>query len=167
MRMMPGTRCPKAAKINTVLLALASWAVTALLAGCPSGPPVIVIEAPEAKLSPSLSGVASVFMTINNTGGTDDLLMDARAEVAGAVTELHDIQDGKMVKIASVPVPAGSRVVLRPARHHIMILNLPKEAKEGFAFQLALSFKKSGQKILPLTLQNYPSRRTVLQDSSQ
>jgi hypothetical protein len=42
-------------------------------AGRTQGMPVITIESVEARLSPMLIGVASVFMKIGNTGGGDDM----------------------------------------------------------------------------------------------
>ena len=57
-----------------------------------------------------------------------------------------------MVKVDSINIPAGDTVVLRPARHHIVILNLPKDVKDGLKFTITLLFRKSGEKQLPLEL---------------
>ncbi len=123
-----------------------------LLVGCKAGTPVLAFESVEANRSPVLVGVASVFMRIENSGGADDSLVSARIDVPGAIAELHDIRDGKMVKVESIEIPARNSVVLRPARQHIMILNLPKDVKDGFRFTVTLSFKKSGEKQLPIEL---------------
>jgi len=131
-------------------------------AGCKVKTPVIRIESPEAAISPLLIGVASVFMKIVNSGGADDLLVNARAEVQGTITELHDIQDGKMVRVESIAIPSDSTVLLRPARHHIMILKLPADLKEGSEFSLVLIFKRSGEKRLRLPLQSFSPGRERL-----
>jgi copper(I)-binding protein len=120
------------------------------VAGCKERQPVIVIEASEAKLSPALIGVVSVFMKINNTGNADDALLGARTDIPGAVVELHNIEDGKMVKVEHIAIPADSQVLLRAARHHIMILGMPKGTREGTRFELVLTFKRSGDRTISL-----------------
>lgn len=132
-------------------------------AGCKEKTPVIQIESAEATISPMLVGVASIFMKIVNSGGADDTLVAARTEVQGTITELHDIRDGKMVKVESIAIPPDSTVLLRPARHHIMILKLPADMKEGSQFSLVLTFKRSGEKRLPLQLQPFARSRGKLQ----
>ena len=57
-----------------------------------------------------------------------------------------------MAKVETIDIPAGETIVPRPARQHIMILNLPKDAKDGFKFTVTLTFRKSGEKSLPLEL---------------
>lgn len=143
-----------------LLCILVSGLLAFAAGGCKERVPVIRIEAPEAAISPMLVGVASVFMRIVNTGGGDDVLLSARADVPQAITELHDIQDGKMVKVESISIPADSTTVLRPARFHIMIFNLPKNVQEGYSFDLLLKFKKSGEKRVSLQLASFaPGRK--------
>jgi copper(I)-binding protein len=122
------------------------------LPACESGPPVITIEAPEAKTSPMLIGVASVFMEIRNAGTGGDSLIDASAGIPGTITELHDMEDGKMVKVDAIAIPSDSTVMLRPAAHHIMIFKIPRNFQEGHEFSLTLTFKKSGEKTVRLVL---------------
>lgn len=121
-------------------------------AGCQKGTPVIAIESPQAALSPMLIGVASIFMAINNSGDAGDALLSATADIPGAVTEMHDIIDGKMVKVDSIEIPAGAQVELRPGKHHIMVLRMPKDVKAGSEFNLRLKFKKTGEKTIPMRL---------------
>ncbi len=99
-------------------------------------------------------------MKINNAGGAGDTLLNASAEIPGTVTELHDIQDGKMVKVGSIAIPAGETVMLRPARHHIMIFKLPDNAGEGYNLTLLLTFQKSGGMKIPLKLKNFGSHKS-------
>lgn len=133
------------------------------LSGCKPAAPVIAIEAPEAAISPAFVGVVSVFMKIANTGGGEDALIGARTDIPGTVTELHDIREGKMVTVESIPIPAKDGVVLRPAKYHIMIFKLPKTMKEGSPLNLYLTFKKSGEKTVPLELINFAPGRKPLQ----
>ncbi len=135
-----------------------------ITAGCKERTPSISVDSPEAAISSAFVGVASVFMKISNAGGADDTLFSASAEVPGTITELHDIQEGKMVKVDKVGIPAGETVTLRPARHHIMIFKLPKDAGEGYAFTLLLSFQKSGSIKIPLKLMKFTARRPPLRN---
>lgn len=112
--------------------------------------PRIDIRGQEAKLSPAMLGVSSVFMTIENSGNGDDNLLSARASFPGAVVELHDVKDGRMVKTDKIRVPAGSTVELKPKSLHIMMFKLPKDLKEGSELTLSLTFEISGEKQVPV-----------------
>jgi copper(I)-binding protein len=125
---------------------LAIGAAAALAAGCRSGAPRIRIDAPEARLSPMLGGACSIFMTIANPGDGDDALVGARAELPGAVTQIHAIRDGRMVESKKLVVPAGGALELKPGGLHIMVFNLPKESSAGSEFTLHLRFQRSGER---------------------
>jgi copper(I)-binding protein len=114
--------------------------------GACSRAPRIAIAGQEARLSPALVGVCSVFMKIENPGNGDDALVDARAEVPGTVTQIHDVRDGKMVKSDKIRVPARAVVEMRPGGLHIMVFNLPKDTGKGYEFTLRLVFETSGEK---------------------
>jgi hypothetical protein len=104
------------------------------------------IDGPEARLSPMLAGVCSIFMTIANAGTGDDALVEARADVPGAVTQIHAVQDGRMVERTKLVVPAGGVLELKPGGLHIMVFNLPKDTGAGFEFTLHLRFERSGER---------------------
>jgi copper(I)-binding protein len=114
--------------------------------GCRSGVPSIEIESPQALLSPYIIGSASVFLEIVNNGNGADTLISARVDIPGTLTELHDTDDGKMVKTEDIPIPPGGAVRLRPGGPHIMIFKLPKDVKTGSTLPLTILFKKSGEK---------------------
>jgi copper(I)-binding protein len=111
-----------------------------------SGTPRIRIDEPEAKLSPMLVGVCSIFMKIANPGDGDDALVDVQADVPGAVTQLHAMRDGKMVEAGKLVVPANGTLELRPGGPHVMVFNLPKGSGAGYEFTLRLRFRTSGEK---------------------
>jgi copper(I)-binding protein len=125
---------------------LAMGAAGALAAGCRSGTPRIRIDAPEARLSPMLGDACSIFMTIANPGDGDDALVDARADVPGAVTQIHAVRDGRMVQSDRLVVPAGGALELKPGSLHIMVFHLPKESAAGYEFTLRLRFQRSGER---------------------
>lgn len=124
---------------------IATAAVAACSAGA-SGTPRLRIEPAEARLSPMLVGVCSIFMTIANPGDGDDALVEARADVPGAITEIHAVQDGRMVQRSKLVVPAGGALELKPGGLHIMVFNLPKDSGAGYEFSLRLRFEKSGER---------------------
>ncbi len=124
---------------------IAVGALAAISAGC-SGTPLIRIDAPDARLSPMLAGACSIFMTIANPGDGDDALVDARADVPGAVTQIHAIRDGRMVSSEKLVVPARGALELKPGGLHIMVFNLPKDSGAGFEFTVHLRFQRSGEK---------------------
>lgn len=141
----------------------ASWllvigSIITIMTGCKTGDPVIAIESPQAALSPMMLGTGSVFMKILNTGTADDILLNAHAEISSSITELHDVQDGKMVKVENIRIPSASAIELRPGSLHIMIFKMPKDVKEGYEFSLVLNFKKSGARTLRLKLTSYASK---------
>jgi copper(I)-binding protein len=148
----------------TVMAAVVFFSVFLLPGGCKEAVPVLAIESPEAAISPMWLGAASVFMKIANTGGGDDILVSARTDIPGTITEMHDIRDGKMVKVESISIPAKEGVVLRPAKYHLMIFKMPKTMKEGAKLTLFLTFKKSGEKAISLELTTFAPGRRAMQN---
>lgn len=120
--------------------------------GASPGFPQIKIEGQQARLSPVMSGVGSIFMKIKNSGNCDDNLLDAKVSIPGAITELHDIKDGKMVKKQKILIPSKSVIELKPMSSHIMVFKMPRDIKEGHEFILYLMFEKSGEKQVPVRI---------------
>jgi hypothetical protein len=130
---------------SILLCAAVVMGITLSMGAC-SRSPQIEVKGQEAILSPVLLGVCSIFMKIENSGNGADTLVDAKLNIPNTVTELHDVQDGKMMKQEHIPIPAKSVVQLRPGRQHIMVFKLPKEVREDEEFVLYLRFEKSGEK---------------------
>jgi copper(I)-binding protein len=120
-----------------------------IIAGCNSAPPNIQISDVVAAPSPVMRGVVSVFMRIENKGGSDRLVR-ASTDVADSIVELHDIDDGKMVKVKSIKIPSNGKVEMIPGGLHVMIFNLPKDITSNYKFTLHLDFEKSGRKSIIL-----------------
>ncbi len=135
----------KIRKIISVLLFLV------IIAGCVQKPPDIQAGDIVAVSSPIMRGVVSVFMKISNNGGRDDLV-SAKTDIQGTIVELHDVKDGKMVKVKNIKIPFNGRVEMVPGGLHIMIFKLPDEIKEGSEFTLYLGFEKSGEKAVKLKI---------------
>jgi copper(I)-binding protein len=126
------------------LLALGAGLVAA--AACSGGTPRIRLDAAEARLSPSLVGVASIFLTIANPGDGDDALLGAQVDAPGAVTQIHAVRGGRMVESGRLVVPANGALELRPGGLHIMVFNLPRSTGPGDALTLRLRFETSGER---------------------
>ena len=136
---------------NVLLLSIVSSLMAAGIGAC-SRVPHIEIEKQEARLSPVLLGVCSVFLRIENSGNGDDKLVGARVDIPGTITEVHDVRDGKMIKREEIPIPAKSAVELRPGGLHIMVFKLPEHARVGYEFRLGLVFERSGEKLLSVSI---------------
>ncbi|OGW43388.1 MAG: hypothetical protein A2X57_04960 [Nitrospirae bacterium GWD2_57_8] len=121
--------------------------------GCTNKAPDIRIEKASAQVSPAMLGVASVFMNIVNSGGKD-VLLSSKTDVKGTVTELHDIKDGKMVKVERIDVPSSGIGQLKSGSLHIMIFNLPKDLKPGSSIRLVLVFEKAGEMALTVAMES-------------
>ncbi len=99
----------------------------------------------------SLKGVpnSAAYMTITNTGETDDTLVAAATDVSEAV-ELHTMtmEDGvmRMRRLENgVPAPAGETVGLEPGGKHIMLIGLKNRLEAEETFAMTLTFERAGE----------------------
>jgi len=124
--------------------------VLLLAVGCgvPNSTPVITVEDPFARPSPSEGGNGGAFMTIVNAAGTADRLISAQSPASKTV-ELHETTevDGVM-KMRPVPggfeVPANGRLELKPGGKHVMLIGLTAPLAAGQTIEITLNFEKSG-----------------------
>ena len=126
--------------------------MAAVLAACQSGPPQISIDGAKAELSPAIVGEAMVTMNIRNRGGSD-VLTGVKTDIPGAKVLFHVMQGERMVSAETVRVPAKSDLKFEMGGSHIMIEDMPRTMKDGSPFKLVLVFQKSGEKMMPLSLQ--------------
>lgn len=105
----------------------------------------IVVSDPWARASVTATGAA--YLTLENTGGADDALVEVRSDVAEKV-EIHDMtMDGmvmRMRKLDRLALPAGETVRLAPGGLHIMLIRLHGPLAEGDAVPLTLVFETAG-----------------------
>lgn len=89
-----------------------------------------------------------VYLSIRNTGSTDDALTGVATPIAG-MPMLHEtvVTDGiaSMPHAMSVPVPAGQTVELAPGGFHAMLMGLTQALKKGETYPLTLTFAKAGE----------------------
>lgn len=98
---------------------------------------------------------SAVYMTITNEGDADDTLIAAATTVA--TTELHESMEHEdhvvsMEHVHEVPIPAGETVLFEPGGLHIMLMDLAEELATGDTFDLTLTFAKSGEVVVEVTV---------------
>lgn len=89
----------------------------------------------------------SVYLTIENAGTRPDQLIAAHTPAAEEA-ELRSHRTGEVVgrarRVASVLLPAGARVVLRPGGEHIALIDVKAPLRPGDSLALLLMFEKAG-----------------------
>lgn len=98
--------------------------------------------------------VAGGFVTIANSGATDDRLTGGSAAFASEV-QVHEMtMEGDVMKMRHLPdglaIPAGGNVVLKPGSFHLMFMGLKQPLTEGDTVTVDLTFEKAGTVALPL-----------------
>jgi copper(I)-binding protein len=144
---------------SSIIMRVTAVLVVMLVAGCTSQPPQIIIEGQYANLSPIFIGAGSIFFKIKNTGGRD-ALVGAAVAIPNAVIELHDVKDGRMVRVDKIVIPSRDTMDLRPGGHHIMIFNMPRTVQEGSELNLTLRFERSGEKQVPIRFEKEQDARS-------
>lgn len=92
--------------------------------------------------------VGAGYVTIVNTGKTDDQLVSASSPVS-AKTEIHSMtMDGGVMKMRPLPnglaIPAGKTTSLKPGGYHIMLIGLKAPLVEGTLVPMTLKFARAG-----------------------
>ena len=127
------------------ILALLFAFATSSAAWAADGP--ITIEQPWARPTAASVVNGAAYLTIKNTGKTDDTLTGAETSAA-AKAELHESSmEGNVMKmrpLGDVTVPAGGSVAFKPGGKHIMLLGLKAPLMAGQSFSLTLHFKSAG-----------------------
>ncbi|MCJ8139846.1 copper chaperone PCu(A)C [Falsirhodobacter halotolerans] len=100
--------------------------------------------------------VGGGYLTIRNTGTTDDVLLAAGLDVA-QTSSLHKMEmtDGimRMAPLdGGLPIPAGGTVDLQPSGNHIMFERLTGPLVEGETLPLTLTFRDAGTVTVPMTV---------------
>jgi periplasmic copper chaperone A len=100
------------------------------------------------RASPKVANAGAGFLTISNSGKTDDKLIGASADVSKTV-ELHThIKDGEIMRmrqVQSIAVPAGGAAQLKPGGDHVMFIDLKGPLMEGDKVPVTLVFEKAGK----------------------
>jgi copper(I)-binding protein len=96
-----------------------------------------------------MGGNSAIYFIVDNPSAQEDVLLSASSDGAEAV-ELHlskmDSEGTmKMQQQDSVPIPAKSKVELKPGGLHIMLIKLKSDLKAGDTISLILKFHHAGE----------------------
>jgi len=108
----------------------------------------IMVDDAWARARGATAKIAGAFMTIKNMSAQDDRLLSAKSDISKRV-EIHTTKmvDGvmKMMQLKEgIAVKSGAEVMLKPGGYHVMFLGLSGALPEGSSFPVTLSFEKSG-----------------------
>lgn len=106
-----------------------------------------------ARATPPNVTVGAVFMRI--ASNTADELLRVNTSVASKA-ELHSVteRDGRfeMRQLQTLPVPANQAVELTPTGLHIMLVGLKAPLQAKTRFELTLTFKNAGERIVSVSV---------------
>lgn len=108
----------------------------------------IFVEQAWARLAPGGSGMGSVYLTLHNMSGQDDLLLAVDCSIAKS-TAIYEtnVTDG-LASMEPSPLgmnlPSHGEVVMRPGGIHIMMSGVAKDTKVGSLLSVKLVFRDAG-----------------------
>ncbi|MEM8571958.1 MAG: copper chaperone PCu(A)C [Pseudomonadota bacterium] len=108
----------------------------------------IIIDHPMAFETAATARAAGGFLTLTNTGDTDDRLIAVRADFPRM--ELHTTieEDSimRMMQVEAIEIPAGETVALEPGGFHVMFMGLDGDPFEvGEKVPATLVFEQAGE----------------------
>jgi copper(I)-binding protein len=97
------------------------------------------------------------FLTIKNTGASDDMLIGVSSKISKR-TELHThIKDGDVMRMrrvkGGIKVPKNGHAELKSGGFHLMFIGLKAPLKSGTTFPVTLKFKNAGDITLNMNVQ--------------
>lgn len=109
----------------------------------------IDIHHPAVNATPPSAKVAAGYLTLKNSGSSDDTLVSVDAPTIANKVEIHEMKmtDGimKMRPLADgLDVPAGQEVALSPHGAHVMFMGLKQPLVAGEKYEATLHFKNAG-----------------------
>ena len=107
-----------------------------------------------ARATPAKAENGIAFLTIRSS--TPDRLLSVSSPVAKKA-ELHTMEMSGMVmkmrSLASLDIPAGQPVILKPSAEHIMLMDLNGPLREGQPCPLTLTFEKAGTRTVTVAVE--------------
>ena len=130
-----------------IAVALAALALAACGGSGGTSGGITVSEA-WARPSPMMERAGAAYLVLHNGGAADDKLLSVESDVAKAI-ELHETKESggmmQMSPVPNIPIPANSKVELKPGGLHVMLIGLNLELKAGDKVELTLNFEKAGK----------------------
>ncbi|KAA1179858.1 copper chaperone PCu(A)C [Rhizobium tropici] len=108
----------------------------------------LTISAPYVRAMVPGAPVGGGYMTITNTGNTDDRLVAASSPRAGTV-QIHEMRMDEDIMVMreladGLPIPAGKTIELKPGGYHVMFMKVTDRFIEGQTVKATLKFEKAG-----------------------
>lgn len=108
----------------------------------------LVIDHPVARETAATAMTGAGYMTVTNTGNTDDVLQAVRADFPRVM--MHDTKTvddiSKMVHLETLVIPAGEAVTFAPGGKHVMFMGLNGDPfEDGETVPATLVFKIAGE----------------------
>ncbi len=122
----------------------------------PAAVTVLQAEGATAFATAADATTGAVFLTLHNSGASDDRLIAASTAKAGVV-EIHEgfvDENGvmQMRKVDGISVPAGQMVQLKPGGYHIMLMQLNGPLSLGETFDVTLDFENGPDVTVPVSI---------------
>ncbi|MEL6585205.1 MAG: copper chaperone PCu(A)C [Pseudomonadota bacterium] len=130
------------------------------------------IEGPMLRATPPNAPVAGGFVTVENTGTADDILIAATiADDVAAMVELHEMEltDGimSMKEVdGGIAIPAGETVSLVPGGLHLMLMGLKEPLVKGQDHEVTLTFETAGEVTMTFPVLDLAEIRAVVGERS-
>lgn len=102
---------------------------------------------PMAFETPVTAKTGAGYFIVNNTGDTNDTLLEVRADFPKVLLHKSEEKDGiaTMSHVDQIEVPAGQAVEFAPGGYHVMFMGLGGDPlKQGEAFDATLIFEHAG-----------------------
>jgi copper(I)-binding protein len=108
----------------------------------------LTISAPNVRAMVPGAPVGGGYMTITNTGDSDDRLVAASSPRAAAV-QIHEMKMDNDVMImreiaGGLAIPAGRTIELKPGGYHLMFMKVAEPFLWGQTIRVTLRFQKAG-----------------------
>lgn len=108
----------------------------------------LMIAHPVARVTAATAMTGAGYMTVTNTGETDDVLLEIRADFPRVM--MHDTETvddiAKMIHLEILAIPAGETVTFAPGGKHVMFMGLMGDPlEEGEIVPATLVFENAGE----------------------
>ncbi len=109
-----------------------------------------------------------LFFKIENNSDKADTLYKVEFGPAGKV-QIHETYDAGedmmgMREVEQIVIPAKSTFELKPGAHHVMLMNLKRDIKKGYAGDVVLYFKQAGKIIIKAEVKEIIKKQTMEQN---
>lgn len=124
-------------------------ALCLLATGAMAGNAQVQVRDAWTRAVPAVAPVAGGFLTVVNTGNSEDRLLRVESDIAQRV-EIHQMRnDGGVMRMRALPegvaVPARGRLELKPGGYHLMLIKPRRALVEGGHFDATLVFQRAGR----------------------